>query len=114
FHRPGHIFPLQAKEGGVLRRAGHTEAAVDLALLAGLNPAGVVCEIMNDDGTMARVPQLHAFAKAHGLKMITIADLIRYRRLRERLVERVAEAQLPTEYGEFRVVAYSTRPGGSG
>jgi len=114
FLRPGHIFPLQAKEGGVLRRAGHTEAAVDLAVLAGLNPAGVICEIMNDDGTMARVPQLHAFARTHGLKLITIADLIRYRRLREKLVERVAEAQLPTEYGEFRVVAYRTRPGGSG
>ncbi len=99
--RPGHIFPLRAKEGGVLRRAGHTEAAVDLARLAGLQPAGVICEIMNEDGTMARVPQLMEFAKQHGLKIITIADLIRYRRSHEKLVERVAEAALPTKYGEF-------------
>ena len=104
--RPGHIFPLRAKEGGVLRRAGHTEAAVDLARLAGLSPAGVVCEIMNEDGTMARTPELRAFADAHGLKLITVADLIRYRRKYERLVERVAEADMPTKYGHFRVVAY--------
>lgn len=104
--RPGHIFPLKAKEGGVLRRAGHTEAAVDLARLAGLAPAGVVCEIMNEDGTMARVPQLVEFAKKHGLKMITVADLIRYRRRHEKLVERVAEAMLPTKYGEFRIIGY--------
>lgn len=104
--RPGHVFPLQAKDGGVLRRAGHTEAAVDLARLAGLQPAGVICEIMSDDGTMARVPELKAFARRHGLKMITIADLIRYRRRFEKLVERVAEADMPTKYGRFRVVAY--------
>ncbi|MBO2522012.1 MAG: bifunctional 3,4-dihydroxy-2-butanone-4-phosphate synthase/GTP cyclohydrolase II [Firmicutes bacterium] len=104
--RPGHIFPLMAKEGGVLRRAGHTEAAVDLARLAGLQPAGVICEIMNPDGTMARVPQLREFAKHHGLKMISIADLIRYRRQHEKLVERVAQAELPTRYGHFRVIGY--------
>lgn len=104
--RPGHIFPLQAKEGGVLRRAGHTEAAVDLARLAGFSPAGVVCEIMNEDGSMARTPQLIEFAKEHGLKIITIADLIRYRRRYERLVERSAEAEMPTIYGHFKVVAY--------
>ncbi|MGB9791163.1 MAG: bifunctional 3,4-dihydroxy-2-butanone-4-phosphate synthase/GTP cyclohydrolase II [Thermacetogeniaceae bacterium] len=106
--RPGHIFPLRAKEGGVLRRAGHTEAAVDLARLAGLYPAGVICEIMNDDGTMARVPQLFEFAKKHGLKIITIADLIEYRRRTEKLVRRVASAHLPTKYGEFTVIAYET------
>lgn len=106
--KPGHIFPLRAKEGGVLRRAGHTEAAVDLARLAGLYPAGVICEIMNDDGTMARVPQLFEFAKRHGLKIITIADLIEYRRRTEKLVRRVASANLPTKYGEFTVVAYET------
>ncbi|HLS90518.1 MAG TPA: bifunctional 3,4-dihydroxy-2-butanone-4-phosphate synthase/GTP cyclohydrolase II [Limnochordia bacterium] len=112
--RPGHIFPLRAKEGGVLRRAGHTEAAVDLARLAGLQPAGVVCEIMNEDGTMARVPQLMEFAKKHGLKIITIADLIRYRRSHEKLVERVAEAALPTKYGEFRIIGYRNVITGSG
>lgn len=104
--RPGHIFPLKAKEGGVLRRAGHTEAAVDLARLAGLEPAGVICEIMNPDGTMARVPQLIEFARTHGFKMITVADLIRYRRRHEKLVERVAEASLPTEYGDFHIIGY--------
>lgn len=106
--KPGHIFPLRAKEGGVLRRAGHTEAAVDLARLAGLYPAGVICEIMNEDGTMARVPQLFEFAKRHGLKIITIADLIEYRRRTEKLIRRVASAHLPTKYGEFTVIAYET------
>ncbi len=104
--RPGHIFPLQAKDGGVLRRAGHTEAAVDLARLAGFSPAGVVCEIMSDDGTMARTPELKRFAEKHGLTFITIADLIRYRRRYEKLVERVAVAEMPTKFGTFRVFAY--------
>lgn len=104
--RPGHIFPLQAKDGGVLRRAGHTEAAVDLARMAGFSPAGVVCEIMSEDGTMARTPELKRFAEKHQLKFITIADLIRYRRRYEKLVERVAFAQMPTKYGTFHVVAY--------
>jgi 3,4-dihydroxy 2-butanone 4-phosphate synthase/GTP cyclohydrolase II len=106
--RPGHIFPLRAKQGGVLRRAGHTEATVDLARLAGLYPAGVCCEIMNDDGTMARTPQLLEFSKKHGLKIITVADLIEYRRRTEKLVRRVATAQLPTKYGVFRAMAYET------
>ncbi|NDL66617.1 bifunctional 3,4-dihydroxy-2-butanone-4-phosphate synthase/GTP cyclohydrolase II [Anaerotalea alkaliphila] len=106
FARPGHIFPLAAKEGGVLVRAGHTEAAVDLAMLAGCKPAGVICEIMNEDGTMARVPELMDYVKEHGFKLITIADLIAYRRQREHLVERVTEAKMPTKYGEFRVVGY--------
>ncbi|MGB9663196.1 MAG: bifunctional 3,4-dihydroxy-2-butanone-4-phosphate synthase/GTP cyclohydrolase II [Moorellaceae bacterium] len=104
--RPGHIFPLRAREGGVLKRAGHTEAAVDLARLAGLYPAGVICEIMNDDGTMARVPQLMEFCRRHGLKIITIADLIQYRRRTEKLIRRVAETNLPTRYGHFRAIAY--------
>ena len=104
--QPGHVFPLRAKQGGVLERAGQTEAAVDLARLAGLNPAGVVCEIMNDDGTMARVPDLVGFCERHGLKMITVADLIEYRRRTERLIERVVSVRLPTEYGEFRAIAY--------
>ncbi len=104
--RPGHVFPLRARKGGVLRRAGHTEGSVDLARLAGLYPAGVICEIMNDDGTMARVPQLMEFAREHGLKIITIADLIHYRLQKEFLVYRVAEAELPTDYGDFRIVAY--------
>ncbi len=104
--RPGHIFPLRAKEGGVLRRAGHTEAAVDLAKLAGLYPAGVICEIMNEDGTMARVPQLMDFAKTHNLKIVTIAELIKYRMKKDKLVVRAAEAQLPTEYGQFKIIAY--------
>jgi 3,4-dihydroxy 2-butanone 4-phosphate synthase / GTP cyclohydrolase II len=104
--RPGHISPLRARDGGVLVRAGQTEAAVDLARLAGLYPAGVICEIMNDDGTMARVPQLSRFARRHGLPMITIADLIQYRLRTERLVRRIAAADLPTEYGAFRVHAY--------
>jgi len=104
--RPGHIFPLQAREGGVLVRAGHTEGAVDLARLAGLTPAGVICEIMNDDGTMARVPDLINFVKKHGLKLITIKDLIRYRRQTEKLVERVETIKLPTDFGEFQAVGY--------
>lgn len=106
--RPGHIFPLRYKEGGVLRRAGHTEAAVDLARLAGLYPAGVICEIMNDDGTMARLPQLMEFAKRHGLKIATIADLIEYRRRTEKLVRRIESTRLPTRYGEFEAVAYES------
>ncbi len=104
--RPGHVFPLRARKGGVLRRAGHTEGSVDLARLAGLYPAGVICEIMNDDGTMARVPQLMEFARKHGLKIITIADLIHYRLQKEFLVYRVAEAHLPTDYGDFKIIAY--------
>lgn len=104
--RPGHIFPLQAKEGGVLRRAGHTEAAIDLTRLAGLYPAGVICEIMNDDGTMARIPELMEFVRSHDFKIITIADLIRYRMQKEKIVWRVAETDLPTKYGEFKVIAY--------
>ena len=104
--QPGHVFPLRARDGGVLVRAGQTEAAVDLARLAGLNPAGVVCEIMNEDGTMARVPDLVPYCERHGLKMITVADLIEYRRRTEKLVERVVSVQLPTEYGFFTAVAF--------
>ena len=104
--RPGHIFPLQAKDGGVLRRAGHTEASVDLCNLAGLYPAGVICEIMNEDGTMARVPQLIEFAREHDLKIITIAELINYRMKEEKLVWRAAEATMPTVYGDFNIIAY--------
>ncbi len=106
--RPGHVFPLRYREGGVLRRAGHTEASVDLAKLAGLYPAGVICEVMNEDGTMARVPQLMEFAAKNGLKMITVADLIRYRKRHERFVVRVAETNLPTKYGDFRLFAYES------
>ena len=106
FTRPGHIFPLIARDGGVLKRSGHTEAAVDLARMAGLHPAGVICEVMNDDGTMARVPQLFEFAKKHGLKIITIEELIKYRRKNEKLVTAAAKAKLPTEYGEFEIIAY--------
>ncbi len=106
FQRPGHIFPLQARDGGVLKRAGHTEAAVDLARLAGLKPAGVICEIMNEDGTMARVPHLMEYVKKHDLKIITIADLIAYRRRNETLIEREGEASLPTKYGDFKLVGY--------
>ena len=106
--RPGHIFPLRAKEGGVLRRAGHTEAAVDLARLVGISPAGVICEIMNDDGTMARTSQLFEFAKRHGLKICTIASLIEYRRRFEKLVRRVVTTKLPTEFGEFQLLLYET------
>ncbi|MGD0621240.1 MAG: bifunctional 3,4-dihydroxy-2-butanone-4-phosphate synthase/GTP cyclohydrolase II [Thermacetogeniaceae bacterium] len=106
--RPGHIFPLRAKNGGVLRRAGHTETTVDLTRLAGLYPAGVCCEIMNDDGTMARVPQLLEFSRKHGLKIITVADLIGYRRRTEKLIRRLATTHLPTRYGDFQAVAYET------
>jgi 3,4-dihydroxy 2-butanone 4-phosphate synthase/GTP cyclohydrolase II len=106
FARPGHIFPLRYQEGGVLVRAGHTEAAVDLARLAGLYPAAVICEVINEDGTMARLPHLEAFAQKHGLKIITIADLIAYRHRHERLVQRGATARLPTRWGEFTVYAY--------
>jgi len=104
--QPGHIFPLKAKDGGVLERAGQTEAAVDLARLAGVTPAGVICEIMNDDGTMARVPDLEKFCARHGMKMITVADLIEYRRRQDKLVQREVEVKLPTAYGDFRAVAY--------
>ena len=104
--QPGHIFPLKSRAGGVLERTGQTEAAVDLARLAGLNPAGVICEVMNDDGTMARVDDLAGYCARHELKMITIADLIAYRRRHDKLVERVATAQLPTAFGEFEVVGY--------
>lgn len=109
FSRPGHVFPLRAKEGGVLVRAGHTEAAVDIARLAGLNPAGVICEIMNDDGTMARTPQLIEFAKEHKLKICTIAGLIKYRMASEKLVRRIEETVLPTDYGEFRLILYESK-----
>ena len=104
--RPGHVFPLRAKEGGVLVRAGHTEAAVDLARLAGLTPAGVICEILNADGTMSRTPQLRRFARKHKLKIVTISDLIDYRRHKDRLVERKASARLPTRWGEFAIRVY--------
>jgi 3,4-dihydroxy 2-butanone 4-phosphate synthase / GTP cyclohydrolase II len=104
--QPGHVFPLRARAGGVLQRTGQTEAAVDLARLAGLNPAGVVCEIMNDDGTMARVPDLIEYCERHGLKMITVADLIEYRRRTEKLVERTSAVRLPTAYGEFTAIAF--------
>jgi 3,4-dihydroxy 2-butanone 4-phosphate synthase / GTP cyclohydrolase II len=104
--QPGHVFPLKAKPGGVLERTGQTEAAVDLARLAGLNPAGVICEVMNDDGTMARVPDLEQYCARHGLKMITVADLIAYRRRHDRLIERVVSTRLPTAFGEFTAVGY--------
>ena len=104
--QPGHVFPLRAKPGGVLERIGQTEAAVDLARLAGLTPAGVICEIMNDDGTMARVPDLVPYCERHGLKMITVADLIEYRRRHEQLVERGAAVRLPTEFGEFTAIGF--------
>jgi len=107
--RPGHMFPIRAKEGGVLVRAGHTEAIVDLAKFAGLYPAGVVCEIMNEDGTMARLPQLETLAEKFGIRIMSIADLITYRRRHEKLIERVAEAKLPTKYGEFVVTAYRSK-----
>lgn len=104
--RPGHIFPLRYMEGGVLKRAGQTEAVVDLARLAGLQPAGVICEIMADDGSMARMPQLEAFSQKHGVKIVSVADIIAYRRGHERLIERVAEARVPTRHGEFTAVSY--------
>ncbi len=106
--RPGHTFPLRAREGGVLVRAGHTEAIVDLARLAGLYPAGVICEVMNEDGTMARLPQLEMFAKEYELKIISITDLITYRRRHEKLVTKVAQANLPTKYGQFTAIAYKS------
>jgi 3,4-dihydroxy 2-butanone 4-phosphate synthase/GTP cyclohydrolase II len=106
--RPGHIFPLRAREGGVLVRAGQTEASVDLARLAGLSPAGVICEIMNEDGSMARVPQLIEYCERHGLKMMSVAELIRYRMKHEKFIKRTAEGCLETEFGEFRTVAYSS------
>ncbi len=104
--RPGHVVPLRARNGGVLRRAGHTEAAVDLCRLAGLRPAGVLCELVNDDGTMMRLPDLRRFAAEHGLALVSIADLIAYRRRADRRVERVAQARIPTEYGVFTAVGY--------
>src|SRR5258705_5913168 len=106
--RPGHVFPLRAKEGGVLVRAGQTEASVDLARMAGLTPAGVICEIMNEDGSMARVPELREFCGKHGLKMISVADIIRYRLKNERYVHRMGEGFLETEFGPFRTIAYSS------
>ena len=109
FRRPGHMFPLEAREGGVLRRAGHTEATVDLCRLAGLKEAGLCCEIMKDDGTMARLDDVAAFARRHGLKMMTIADLIAYRRKVDRLVEAIEEVDLPTEHGHFKLKMYRSR-----
>lgn len=106
--RPGHVFPLQARKGGVLVRAGQTEAAVDLARIAGLQPAGIVCEIMADDGTMMRTPELIEFCGVHGLKLLTVADLIRYRMQHERHVRRIAEGALPTRYGDFRMICYAS------
>ncbi|HEX5219484.1 MAG TPA: bifunctional 3,4-dihydroxy-2-butanone-4-phosphate synthase/GTP cyclohydrolase II [Verrucomicrobiae bacterium] len=110
--QPGHVFPLRAKSGGVLQRAGHTEAAVDLTVLAGCRPIGVICEIMNDDGTMARLPALIRFAKKHRLKLCTIADLIEYRRTREKLVERIEAVKMPTDYGEFDLYLYRSKTDG--
>ncbi len=110
--RPGHIFPLRARKGGVLVRAGQTEGSVDLARLAGLIPAAIICEIMNEDGTMARVPDLIKFCEDHGLKMLTVAELIRYRMAHERYIRRVGEALMPTEFGDFRLIAYESEIGG--
>lgn len=107
--RPGHIFPLRPVDGGVLRRTGHTEAAVDMAALAGCTPAGVICEIMNDDGTMARVPDLMCFVEKHKLKIITIADLIKYRKCTETFIRRGAETKLPSKYGQFTMIAYENK-----
>ncbi len=112
FTRPGHVFPLEYNKGGVLVRAGHTEAAVDLAKLAGLYPAGVICEILNKDGSMARVPELIEYKKEHNLKLITIADLIEYRRGSEVLVEKISEAEMPTKYGNFKVYGYQNKING--
>ncbi|MEN6390639.1 MAG: bifunctional 3,4-dihydroxy-2-butanone-4-phosphate synthase/GTP cyclohydrolase II [Syntrophomonas sp.] len=114
FRRPGHIFPLRYRSGGVLRRTGHTEGSIDLARLAGLYPAAVICEIMNADGTMARLPELYHFAQQHDLKIVSIADLIEYRRRKEKLVTRVSDAQLPTKYGDFTAVAYESMLDGKG
>ncbi|WP_286170382.1 bifunctional 3,4-dihydroxy-2-butanone-4-phosphate synthase/GTP cyclohydrolase II [Halocella sp. SP3-1] len=108
FNRPGHVFPLKARKGGVLRRAGHTEAAVDLCRLAGLKPTAVICELINEDGTMARLPQLKEFAKIHQLKLISIEDLIKYRKKKDRLVHKAAEAVLPTRYGKFKLRVYTS------
>src|SRR5881394_2317887 len=110
--RPGHMFPLRARKGGVLVRAGQTEASVDLARLAGMVPAGIICEIMREDGTMARVPDLVEFCREHDLKVLTVAELIRYRMQNERYVHRVGEAMVETEYGEFRVIAYESEVDG--
>ena len=110
--RPGHVFPLRARKGGVLVRAGQTEASVDLARMAGMVPAGIICEIMREDGSMARVPDLIEFCNAHGLKMLTVAELIRYRMQHERYVHRVGEALVDTDYGEFRVIAYESEVDG--
>lgn len=112
FNRPGHIFPLVAKDGGVLVRTGHTEASVDLAKLAGCYPAGVICEIMNEDGTMARVPDLEKYAERFNLKLVTIKDLVEYRRKKEVLVERVAEAKMPTKYGDFQMIGFINKING--
>ncbi len=109
FHRPGHIFPLEARDGGVLVRPGHTEAAVDLTRLAGLQPAGVICEVLKEDGSMARLPDLIPFSKAHGLKLITIADLIAYRLQHDPIIQRATETLLPTVHGSFRMVGYENR-----
>jgi 3,4-dihydroxy 2-butanone 4-phosphate synthase/GTP cyclohydrolase II len=110
FARPGHVFPLRSREGGVLKRAGHTEAAYDLSVLAGCSPAGVLCEIVNDsDGNMARLPQLREFSKKYGLKMVLISDLVRYRRNRQALVERSASARIPTNHGKFTAVSYRSK-----
>ncbi len=106
--RPGHVFPLRAKDGGVLRRPGQTEASVDLSRMAGLYPAGVICEVMKDDGTMARMPDLLRFSEKHGINIVTIADLIQYRLGKESLVKRVAQPKLPTKYGEFKIIAYES------
>src|SRR5205807_2707597 len=111
--QPGHVFPLRAKDGGVLRRAGHTEAAVDLAQLAGLQPAGVLCEILHDDGTMARLPELMEFRRKHRLKICTIQSLIAYRRQRERLIEHEQVIKLPTEYGDFDLHLYRSKLDGN-
>lgn len=112
FRRPGHIFPLRSRHGGVLKRTGHTEAAVDLARLAGLKPAGVICEILNEDGTMARTPELMEFADRYGIKIITITDLVAYRSQRESLVERVVETKIPTKYGAFKMYGYQNKING--
>lgn len=112
FRRPGHIFPLQARDGGVLKRVGHTEAAVDLAKMAGLKPAGVICEIMSEDGTMARTEELLEFGKLHNIKVITIADLVRYRRKTEVLVERAAAVDMPTKYGNFKMYGFINKLNG--
>ncbi|MDP4094609.1 MAG: 3,4-dihydroxy-2-butanone-4-phosphate synthase, partial [Bacillota bacterium] len=112
FIKPGHVLPLIARRGGVLKRSGHTEAAVDLTRMAGLYPVGMICEIMNEDGTMARVPQLTEFAAKHNLKFISVADLIQFRRKNEKLVIRAAEAKMPTNYGEFRIIGYENTVNG--